>query len=842
MRLALPSFPRRAVHVTVLAAFAFAQPLFDLLAKTPEFFVARGSTRWDVVVVGVGLVLLPPVLLLLVEGVATLAPRLFEAAVHLAVVASLCALVAMQALKRMDSLPTAAVIVGAVSLGIAAAAVYARFGGVRTIVTVLAPAPLIFLALFLADSPVAKLDVAGEALARPLPKASTPVVVVVLDEIPTTSLMDERRRIDAGRYPNFAALARRSIWFRNAATVHEHTTEAVPAIVTGRYPRPGQLPLTADHPRNLFTLLGRRYGMHVFEPVTQLCPERLCERQREPFGERMRSLASDLEIVYLHLLLPDSLAERLPSVTDTWQDFGGRHAESAGLATPMLSVTNDEEIDRHVGHQLWVDQGYQFERFVAGIRATRKPSVQFLHTLLPHYPWRFLPSGREYTHAYGIAGLDGDTWRQDPFLVQQGWQRHLLQTGYTDRLLGRLLRRLRRAGLYDRALVVVTADHGVSFVPGERRRGVTPANVHDIAAVPLFVKLPGQRRGKVSDAHVETVDVLPTIAEVLGVQIPWRVDGVSALDMRGKGRREVVVRGRTGGQVGATFAAVTQRKYGTLARQLRLFGAGDWARVYRIGPHRELVGRPLARLAGGERADLAVELDGENLLRAYDPRSPLTPSHVRGRIRGAVPRAGLDLAIGVNGRVAAMARTYAEGGDTRFAAFVPPRAFRRGANDVDVFVVRTRPRGVALERIAGVTTAAFELAAGPNGETIRGPGGRTFRVVNGAVSGEVDDWYVERESIRFGGWAADVRGGRLPDRVLVFADGRAVYSGTTSIGRPTLDVVKKNRALMRSGFVVQIERELVGERPGSALRFFALSGAVASELAYADDFPWRPRR
>ena len=61
-------------------------------------------------------------------------------------------------------------------------------------------------------------------------------------------------------------------------------------------------------------------------------------------------------------------------------------------------------------------------------------------------------------------------WTDNQSAVNQYWQRHLLQLGFTDRLLGRLVTRLRRAGLYDRSLLVVTADHGASFRPGDNRR------------------------------------------------------------------------------------------------------------------------------------------------------------------------------------------------------------------------------------------------------------------------------------------------------------------------------------------------------------------------------------
>ena len=59
----------------------------------------------------------------------------------------------------------------------------------------------------------------------------------------------------------------------------------------------------------------------------------------------------------------------------------------------------------------------------------------------------------------------------DPWAVVQAQQRYLLQAAMVNRILGRLIDRLRQAGLYERSLIIVTADHGMSFVPGEPRAG-----------------------------------------------------------------------------------------------------------------------------------------------------------------------------------------------------------------------------------------------------------------------------------------------------------------------------------------------------------------------------------
>ncbi len=139
-------------------------------------------------------------------------------------------------------------------------------------------------------------------------------------------------------------------------------------------------------------------------------------------------------------------------------------------------------------------------------------------------------------------------------MTLQAYQRHLLQVGYADRLLGDLLERLRDTGMYDRSLVVVTADHGMSFREGESGRVASQANLEDIAFVPLFVKQPGQERGEVVDHHVETIDVLPTIAEVLGFRIPWGSTAGTRWRIPGAGRSASARAAEPDGEASAPLA------------------------------------------------------------------------------------------------------------------------------------------------------------------------------------------------------------------------------------------------------------------------------------------------
>ena len=835
-----PNAPRalavRALHLVVLWAFAVAQPLFDLLGDTPEFFVVRGSTTLDIVAFGLGLVLVPPLLLVGAETLAGLAHPRAQRAFHLLFVALLVALLAMQALKRVDGAPSALVFAGAALLGAAAAFLYHRHAAARSVVSVLGPVPLVFLALFLVNSPLDKLSLESEAFATsgPAVTSATSVVLVVFDELPVSSLMDERQRVDAGRYPAFASLAADATWFRNATTVHEHTTEAVPAILTGNDPEPGALPLLRDHPQNLFTFLGESHTMHVFEPVTQLCPTDLCPRAHPRFPGRMASLTEDVSLVYLHVVLPEDATEDLPSVSDTWQYFGKEHADEQLGAKP-LAVRNAEDIDRAVGRELWGDVAYQAERYALSVDAEERPTLYFLHAMLPHSPWRFLPSRRQYAEALGIEGLANDSWGEDEWLVTQGYQRHLLQVGFTDRLLGLLLERLRDEGIYDDALIVVTADHGVSFRPGDRRRGVTPTNIHDIAPVPLLVKRPGQEKARVVDRPVRTVDILPTIAAVLGTHLPWEADGRSLFDRGGFALERVSVEQRVGETVTADAAAVARRKDETVAHMTSLFGSGSWEGVFVVGPNAELVGRDVDTLGLAAKGAVSASLATETLFRSVDRASSLSPSHVHGRLEGDGAKPGIELAVAVNGSIAAVTRSYAVGDDVRFDAWVEESAFREGENDVAVYLVVPRTDARALARLGGTGAApSYELAE--SGSAIVAAGSE-IPVRAGAVDGEVEDWFFEQDTVRIGGWAGVVRARVAADAVLVFSDEELVYSGSPSVGRA--DLAARYPGLGRAGFVAQLPRDVLDEE-GAELRFFAVEDGVASELAYDPGFPWKP--
>ena len=178
----------------------------------------------------------------------------------------------------------------AAAVGILCAWLYAAVPATRTFVTYLGPSVLVFPALFLLHPSMRSFmapDDGAEKTAATIPPGGPPVVMVVFDQLPLTSLLSESGGIDP-RYPNFAALADDATWFRNATTVAELTGWAMPALTSGSSPQRSRLPTAHDYPANLFTALGRAYRHEVIEPITHLCPERLCGGESAPVTERLR--------------------------------------------------------------------------------------------------------------------------------------------------------------------------------------------------------------------------------------------------------------------------------------------------------------------------------------------------------------------------------------------------------------------------------------------------------------------------------------------------------------------------------------------------------------------------
>jgi hypothetical protein len=243
----------------------------------------------------------------------------------------------------------------------------------------------------------------------------------------------------------------------------------------------------------------------------------------------------------------------------------------------------------------------------------------------------------------------------------------------------------------------------------DTRRPISDTNFSDILPVPLLVKLPGQRSGRIDDRVVQIVDVFPTVAEVLDVDLPWAVDGVSLLGAPDEDEKEYLLY-RKDQSKPMRFTAERLREGLSLAvkEKISVFGSGSEpeGRFYQIGTYGKLVGRPVSELTIGGKGAVESEVFPffpSSYLGKYEFHldGEIAPSHIRGRARGSQGDQPIDLAIAVNGIIRATTRTSSVRTDHEWgewSAIVSERAFREGENEIDVFHIRADGRALELSR------------------------------------------------------------------------------------------------------------------------------------------------
>jgi hypothetical protein len=648
-----------------LTGLVIAQPVLDVTGRSPDVFLFRRADRLDILLMAVGVTVLPALAIWVVEVLVGLVSATLRRHLHLAAMTALFTLLAVEVGKKTTDLRGPRLAVVASAGGLLGGVLYASRSWLRLWLRYLAPAPLVFALLFLLVSPTASLVLPARAGTAPGPTPAVasggrpPLVIILFDEFPLSSLLDARGRIDRRVYPNIAALADTSTWYRNATGVAGYTPWALPAMLTGNYPAEARAPSFTEYPDNLFTLFGRYYDVRAYETISQLCPPSQCPPS-----------AGNLDQVGLRAVVGDS-AEVLGQILQPY-DTAFDAAFFVDRTDPQVAAAAQFRWKRIGGNQ-----PSRFNDFLDGLRPSRRPTLHFLHLLLPHQPWRYLPSGTQYN--FQTFGRASDGGRTPAPLVELAHQQHLLQVAYTDRLVGQVVDRLKAEGLWGKALVVMGADHGEGWALGEHQRALGQRNVPDLMWVPQLIKAPGQHDGVVDDRNWEQVDLLPTIADLAGVRVPWKMGGSSQAGRPTRQRREkwwYDVPGHREVRDGpSNWRVVLAGETDTLVR-----GSEGVRGLYRYGAFADLVYRDPASVGpiGGEPA--AAALDDDGLYETIEPGSGTVPALISGRL-ASPPPAGAAVLAAVDGRVAGGSRLFpgrpGEPAD-RFAMITPDFLWRAG--------------------------------------------------------------------------------------------------------------------------------------------------------------------
>ncbi len=664
---------RHFLTYLALTTMAIAQPVLDLYGKNPTVFSASKMSTLETALF-VGAVLLVPALLATALDRATrwFGPKVNES-MRLWLIAGLSFLLGLAVARWLNVDGNVGSVLFGVVFGVAIPRFYDTRKTVRewsrwlaiVSVAVLANAVLqLQPVLFASDGPSSDAVIGNKDVS---------VFQIIFDEFPLYALLDEEGNINADRFPGFASLVKESTWFRNAVAESNFTHQAVPALMASAIPEQSGGPFLAQYPQNIFTLFAGKTTVGGIEPVTSLCPKTVCPPSSADdtstlSASRLKSFFRDASYVYAHRVMPPVVRRRVPSIEGQWGGFG--------------AVANKFREQFDVGALA------QLESLETGVEAfvnDPSPRVQVTHVLLPHAPWRITPDLRVAPLSKAISTSNPES--EDG--VRDTYQTFLYQLTAVDKALSNAVADLKQAGRWDNTLFIVSADHGISFLPTlpQRHSDFTDMDQsNDIYRVPLLMKFPKQAASTISDCPVTNLDVLPTIVDVTKTTSSWKWSGTSLAGEcpSRKERRVVSATGETAVFDGG-FEEARDRSnhYNTVVTR-----RGDARNIAAVGASASLIGQPLTASVQNS-AVMSWTLQQKKMFSSVsDTRGSRVPSLVTGAITLGQPLdMGAEGILVVDGIAAGVVGELSGARDAvEFTAILDYSLLGDGSHSVQLFV------------------------------------------------------------------------------------------------------------------------------------------------------------
>ena len=734
-----------------LSSMAIALPLLHTLGVGATFFVSHGAEPHHIVAFALCVYLIPAAALLAVEICIRLISRA-AARVFVSIVLGLLA--GLWAMGMVSSFPAALALSAAISVGVFVGwQSYIRASTRESFKYLGFASPLVII-FFLAFTPVNILLLPeSDIVAGSKAGLQTPVVFLILDELPQAAITRPDGEIDEGRLPNFARLAKMSTWYHDTTTVSTQTERAVPAILAGKRVKKDTLPFHNEYPLNLFTLLAPSHTINAIETGTRLCPKGVCGKNRASEAlYKPATLFSDAWFVWLHGIAPASLAEKyLPSISSSWHGFQDSKSSQKENSNAAFFI---------MAQDLQAKTKNRFTKFVSNIRGGTDLDLNYLHLALPHVPWIYLPDGTTYNGKFAPGqSIRSYDWADNQSLVDQGVLRYALQLEYVDQLLGEALDALEQSGRLDETLLIVVSDHGVIFAPGKHRRIPEATTLADVARVPLFIKYPAQKSGSRDTRKIETIDIFPTVIDVLGLPVDSSIDGQSLISPRwGAASRHLLEAGNT---ISNYEAAMDMSA--AIGRMYRVLEQGKSSlEVLTLGESKKYFGTSPEPYAVEEQ--FSLQLDRAEWYENISLDAGFLPARITGKVNGA--KLGTDILLALNGSIAGSGKTYDSTGS--ISIMLDPRLFIEGANRIDAYTFHD-------DNLFQITQVNQEWTIE------RTPENSIIATNNAGLSYSSDDALSGRATFKrdhtLDGWACDKEPKQSPESLLLVDGTRVLSSG-----------------------------------------------------------------
>lgn len=334
------------------------------------------------------------------------------------------------------------------------------------------------------------------------PPQAGPIIFIVVDTLRADHL--PAYGYAQGRTPNLDAFARESIRFEHAFSNASWTRPSFATLLSGRYPSSHRtMGKSSSLPNEIVTLpealQAAGYGTHGIVTNYNVAPFFHFDQG----FDRYQYLEPDF------VLGANDTAAKLLLIQFARQQIETIRARF-GVVEPGSAYRDAETVNRAVVSEL------------NGLRAD-DPWLLFVGYMDPHDPYFPHPY-----RGYGYSRAAHPTPAPEEAPMLEGLYNG--EITYWDENFGHLVDELKRRGLYDRATIVVTADHGEEF--NEHGGFWHGTSLYDEQVhIPLFIKMPnGQHAGTTRREWVQHVDLMPTLLQLSGVDVPTGVQGHNIFD------------------------------------------------------------------------------------------------------------------------------------------------------------------------------------------------------------------------------------------------------------------------------------------------------------------------
>jgi arylsulfatase A-like enzyme len=178
------------------------------------------------------------------------------------------------------------------------------------------------------------------------------------------------------------------------------------------------------------------------------------------------------------------------------------------------------------GYSKKVDLNFKFDQNVSyqgGDWSERKPGQPFyahLTLLQTHRAWK-----GDKQRPIDPQSVKIPAWYPDTAMTRKDWALGLESAQTSDRDIGDIVARLKKEGLYDNTIIVITADHGIALPRG--KQFLYDEGLH----IPLIIRWPARvAAGGDSPELVTNLDIVPTILDLAGLPRPPYLTGRSLVD------------------------------------------------------------------------------------------------------------------------------------------------------------------------------------------------------------------------------------------------------------------------------------------------------------------------